>query len=325
MNTRLALYDWIARCGLDEARSRSLWRIAGFDEEPAAVARHFRSAVAILGAALAGFGVILWLAANWAEFGRMGRFALLEAGFLAAAVAAASRPAWRSPLALLALLLVGGLFAYFGQTYQTGADAWQLFAVWALLSLPLCLAARSDVLWAPWALVAMVCISTWTYAHAGHRWAWRDDATGVYFAAWIAAVAIVAAFSGAPARRLGAGAWPLRTAGTLAVVVVSVTALGALFQQHVAAHYWLALVLFAAAGALLSLPHAFEVFLLSAVALALDTLVVVGLGRWMFFDARSSGIDRLFLIGLVAAGVLAASVSFILRAARRARGEIAHE
>ena len=33
-------------------------------------------------------------------------------------------------------VLIGGLFALVGQTYQTGADVWQLFAVWTLCQLP---------------------------------------------------------------------------------------------------------------------------------------------------------------------------------------------
>ena len=33
-------------------------------------------------------------------------------------------------------ILIGGLFALVGQTYQTGADVWQLFAVWTLCQLP---------------------------------------------------------------------------------------------------------------------------------------------------------------------------------------------
>ena len=33
-------------------------------------------------------------------------------------------------------VLIGGLFALIGQTYQTGADVWQLFAVWTLCQLP---------------------------------------------------------------------------------------------------------------------------------------------------------------------------------------------
>ena len=81
-------------------------------------------------------------------------YALLAAAAVAV-LAAAARPALRVPGALAALLATGALFAYFGQTYQTGADPWQLFALWALLTLPLALAARSDALWLPWCLVAM--------------------------------------------------------------------------------------------------------------------------------------------------------------------------
>lgn len=33
-------------------------------------------------------------------------------------------------------VLIGGLFALVGQTYQTGADVWQLFSVWTLCQLP---------------------------------------------------------------------------------------------------------------------------------------------------------------------------------------------
>ena len=41
---------------------------------------------------------------------------------------------------------------YLAQQYQTGADSWQLFAIWAALALPLCLGVRHDAMWAQWAL-----------------------------------------------------------------------------------------------------------------------------------------------------------------------------
>lgn len=44
---------------------------------------------------------------------------------------------WKTySLFFVASVLIGGLFALVGQTYQTGADAWQLFAVWTLCQLP---------------------------------------------------------------------------------------------------------------------------------------------------------------------------------------------
>ena len=71
---------------------------------------------------------------------------------------------------------LGGLLAFFGQTYQTGADSWQLFALWAALDLPPCRGARSDFLWTAWGPVAMAAIGLWMQTHLGGRWS-ADPAT----------------------------------------------------------------------------------------------------------------------------------------------------
>lgn len=321
MNTRLALHELARQHGLDAGGTRALFEAAGLETEPPAVRRRLWPAVAVLAAALVGLGLILWLAANWDTLGRTGRFALLQGVVVVMGVGAALRAAVRPALGLLALLAIGGLFAYFGQTYQTGADAWQLFAVWALLALPLCLGARSDVLWAPWALVVMTAISLWTYAHIGHRWRVEPQDFQAYALAWAAMVVTVAALSPAAARWTGAGAWGMRTAATLAVLAVTLAGIGALFHKGVAPHYLLALVLFGGASAALAQRRMFELFTLSAVALGLNILLVAGLARWVFDLGGRDYVGRLTLLGLAAAGLLAASVSAILRLSRRYAGE----
>src|SRR5690606_8361253 len=62
---------------------------------------------------------------------------------------------------LLACVLLGALLALVGQTYQTGADPWQLFALWALLMLPWVAAGRSVVLCLLWVLVSNVVVMLW--------------------------------------------------------------------------------------------------------------------------------------------------------------------
>jgi uncharacterized membrane protein len=57
---------------------------------------------------------------------------------------------------LVAALLVGPLLGVYGQTYQTGADPWGLFALWAALIAPWALVARTPALW----LVEVVLIDT---------------------------------------------------------------------------------------------------------------------------------------------------------------------
>ncbi|WP_372526415.1 DUF2157 domain-containing protein [Piscinibacter sp.] len=318
MNLRLALYELAALHRLDAAATDRLQRAAGLNDEPVALAQMLPRGVAVRAAALGGLGIILWIAANWDTLGRFGRFALLQGVVLAMCAGALWRPAARAPLGLLALLAIGGLFAYFGQTYQTGADPWQLFALWAALALPLCLGVRSDVLWAPWALVVMTAISLWVHAHTGHRWRVEPHDLQAHAIGWGAAALLVAALS-TPWRRVsGAGVWALRTALTLSVVMVTATALGGLFTQHVAAHYGLGLALLGAAAGVLALPRLFDVYGLSAVALGLNTLVVAGLARALFENHHGGDpIGQLLLLGLVAAGLLAATVNLVLRLARR--------
>jgi len=115
--------------------------------------------VRLLGAAglgSLGAGVIFFVAANWQAWGLAGRFGLLQAGLLICVAAAL----WQPPPArvgqaalLLATLFTGALLALFGQSYQTGADLYELFLTWSLLALPFAVAGLSGAVWAAWWVV----------------------------------------------------------------------------------------------------------------------------------------------------------------------------
>ena len=155
MDMRFALDELALKHKLTpEARAR-LGALAPPDTEPQDLNRSVPFGIAVVGALLGGLGIIFWIAANWEYLTKLERFAMLQALIVVMCTGAALRPAARLPLSILALLATGGLFAYFGQTYQTGADAWQLFALWAALTLPLCLGVRHDALWTAWVVVAM--------------------------------------------------------------------------------------------------------------------------------------------------------------------------
>jgi uncharacterized membrane protein len=101
-------------------------------------------------------GLVFFVAANWGEITVFGRFALIELVIVACAVIAFIKPsphfAGRAAV-FLAFIATGALLALFGQTYQTGADVYELFLTWALLGLPLVAAARWSVASAAWVLV----------------------------------------------------------------------------------------------------------------------------------------------------------------------------
>ncbi|MDH6594264.1 putative membrane protein [Variovorax sp. TBS-050B] len=313
MNLRLALYDLARAHHLPPPRMRALFALVELDAPPQHLPQRFWRIVALLAAGLGGFGIVMWIAANWDDLGRAGKFALLQGWVLLTALAAWRSAALRAPMGLLCLMGTGALFAFYGQTYQTGADAWQLFALWALLTLPLCLGVRSDVLWFPWVMVASSAIGLWAHAHAGYRWAADSRDLPVHLASWALGALLVLALSPWTQRWVGTAHWARRLALLVMATSVTLAALGGLFLGTGGMpHYVLALALLGAASGLLMQRRWFDIVGLSIVMLCVDTLLVAGLAR-LLFESSGDAIGRLLLIGLVAAGILAASVAWVMR------------
>lgn len=324
MDTRGALVALAAEQGLDGPRTRALMLVAGLGDEPAAVAVWVPRVLGAVAAVLVGLGLVFWVAANWDSLPRLAQFALLQGVVVVMALAAWACPcAARAPLALLALLGIGGLFAFFGQTYQTGADAWQLFALWAALALPLAWGARSELVWAPWALVALSGVALWSRTHTAHQWRVESVDLVPQLIAWAVAVVLVAAFTRPVWRHTGAGVWSLRLATTLAAALVGGTAVMALFHTPTAAQYWLGLVVIGAGLAVFASRAAFDVYGLAVLAQTVNGLLVAGIGKWLFDGRRSSGdpLAEMMLLGLAGAGLLAWSVKLILQLARQRKAE----
>ena len=104
-------------------------------------------------------GAAFFFAYNWADLPDLAKFAVVEAGIaLAAALAlwrGTVRPEGAAAL-IAASVLTGVLLAVIGQVYQTGADPWQLFALWAGLSLPWALASNNAAHWLVWLAVLQI-------------------------------------------------------------------------------------------------------------------------------------------------------------------------
>ncbi len=291
--------------------------------------------LAALGALLAGLGIVFWVAANWPGLGRGSKFVVLQALAVVPALIVFAWPARhpaRSALGLLTLLAIGALFAFFGQTFQTGADPWQLFALWAVLGLPLALAIRSNIVWMPWIVIVMTGISLWAYAHVGRTWQIRPSDIGIHLLAWLAGAAVVLAMLPRLAPWTGAGAWAKRLAVLLLLLMVVGTGLGVLFTRSglrvqgdggIALQYLLALLLTLGLGLVFSARRSFDLTALSFVALALDTLLLAGVVRWATDSASRDFLGMVLLIGLTAAGLLAGTVMFLMRMSRTRSSEVA--
>ncbi|MBV6631504.1 MAG: DUF2157 domain-containing protein [Alphaproteobacteria bacterium] len=103
--------------------------------------------------------VVFFFAFNWAAMAPMTKLGVIGTGITLGVGIFIFRPAGDLAGhigAMVATVLTGTLFAVIGQIYQTGADAWQLFAAWAALSLPFVLIARHPAHWLIWLVIAHV-------------------------------------------------------------------------------------------------------------------------------------------------------------------------
>jgi uncharacterized membrane protein len=113
------------------------------------------------GAVALAAAVVFFIAHNWNDLGRFAKFGLVELPLVATVLAywrlGPGRAAAKASL-LVASILLGALLALFGQTYQTGADTWELFATWTALMTPWALIGRFASLWMLWLAIANIAI-----------------------------------------------------------------------------------------------------------------------------------------------------------------------
>jgi uncharacterized membrane protein len=134
---------------VDAARDEAFW------------ARWGMRALLALGVGQLLAGVVFFFAYNWNDLSDIAKFAVLEAALVLAvggAVLAGLDRVLGQMLLIAASVLTGVLLAVIGQVYQTGADVFELFAVWAMLILPWTILSRHAAHWLLWLVVAEVAL-----------------------------------------------------------------------------------------------------------------------------------------------------------------------
>ena len=125
----------------------------------------FDKVLLIIGAVALVLSLVFFIAYNWQNMGKIGKFALVEGALvitIALYVALSFRRQFqliRQLLLLIASIITGSLLALFGQVYQTGADTWQLFFGWAILITPWVMIARFPALWLLWLGLVNACLA----------------------------------------------------------------------------------------------------------------------------------------------------------------------
>lgn len=147
---RQQILDWLANGHLEADKLEQALAVTHSVPSAAANLRFLSAVVLVFAVLLLCSGVVFFFAYNWDDLSRQGKFALAQ-GALILSLLPLLRVQLHHPIGQAALfaasLLVGALLAVIGQSYQSGADNYQLFLVWAVLISPWVLLARTPALW----------------------------------------------------------------------------------------------------------------------------------------------------------------------------------
>ncbi|WP_225869875.1 DUF2157 domain-containing protein [Glaciimonas sp. PCH181] len=150
---RPVITHWLQEKQLSPSAAERALQLSGDLPTSADWKRFLTTVFLFSGALFLVAGVIFFFAFNWQALPRIAKFSLLQGVLIIAALLARhfTLDTLKGQVALLAaMLLCGALLAYFGQTYQTGADPYQLFVTWSILIFPWVLVSRLNTAWCLW-------------------------------------------------------------------------------------------------------------------------------------------------------------------------------
>lgn len=132
----------------------------------------------LLGGLALAFAAMFFIAYNWNDLGRFAKFGMMEGLIVLTILAYWKLDKDKVPAKvslLMASIFLGVLLALYGQTYQTGADPWQLFFNWALLMLPWAVIGRFSAIWILWIVLINVSIVLYYMAFRNVLWMMFDS------------------------------------------------------------------------------------------------------------------------------------------------------
>lgn len=131
-----------------------------------------------LGGLALAFAAMFFIAYNWNDLGRFAKLAMMEGLIVLSIFAYWKLDESKIPAKvslLMACIFLGVLLALYGQTYQTGADPWQLFFNWALFMLPWAIIGRFPAIWILWLVLINLSIILFHMTFRNALWMMFDS------------------------------------------------------------------------------------------------------------------------------------------------------
>ena len=302
---RHILIDWAEQGLIDPGDLERAFTVTGAFPSREGWASFLDQLLLWLGALLLAAGVIFFFAYNWDALGRYGKFALVEIVIVASLVAM-----WRIGIEnlagkvtlLAASLFVGALLALVGQTYQTGADPYELFLAWAALILPWVLVGRFSALWLVWLGLLNLAVALYYTVFGGMFGLLFSPDRLMWVLFGLDAVALVAWET--IARGRADGRWAIRILATASGGFATTLALYAIMEyRHGNALGVLAWLGYIAAAYAVYRRLFVDVYVLAGGVLSIIIVVTTWLSVQLFKGAEAGAF---LLIGLLVIGMSAA-------------------
>ncbi len=283
----------------------------------------------LFGATLILAGVIFFFAYNWSAMGRFIKLGLVEAGIIACVLAAhkIGRGSLSGKILLTsAAVLVGVLLAVFGQIYQTGADAYELFVGWAVLILGWVVISDFAALWLLW----LVLVNTAAILY------WQQVASPSHAASLESICLVVALLDGAALALYETGVrrglewldarWLRGVLFAATVAALSVPVFHSIFDARdatgvsaVACLLWIGAAVAGYAGYRYRIK---DMIPLALVVMSACAVVLAGIGRLMFGNYFHADAVMFLLFPLIVLGVVSAAAFWLKQSAATMAAEL---
>lgn len=184
-STRNQITEYIQQGDITADRIDAALRVSGVTPDTSSWRLFIERLLLWAGGLSVALAAVFFIAYNWVDLGRFAKFGLVQLLIVLATAAywmlGTEKPAAKLAL-LMACIFVGVLLALYGQTYQTGADPWQLFFSWALLMLPWTILGRFAPIWVLWLFLLNLAILLYHYSFRSFFWLMVDSETELLWA-----------------------------------------------------------------------------------------------------------------------------------------------
>lgn len=259
-------------------------------------------------------GIVFFFAYNWQDLHKFVKLGLVEVilvSLILTAVVSRHNPLIRSLTLTAGSILTGVLFAVFGQIYQTGADAYDLFLGWTVFTILWALVSGFAPLWL--ILLALCHITLVLYAEQVAR-GW--SAAALYCLLFLVDCAVLLSLSVGEkwSGKRFAPAWFSKTVAVTACTCSTISIISGIFYKYGTAWYTsLAIVSLAYIGALIYSFRTRSVFYLFLIPLS----VVLITSAFLLESAKTDLTVMLLIVTAFIVSSITVLVTQILKLNRR--------